>query len=419
MRRILVIAGHEFLELVRSKSYLLSIVTVPLVIALGLLVLQAKTSTDGGAKLTGRVGIVDQTRLLADGRISTDATSNEAGVPVLDQYSEVDAGLDDLKKGKLDVLYVIGPSYLRDGEIQVYGSETSHLRGTEPTGYSTLARRLRTGLIRSLPPPGMAGERLASEAANRLVEPPKLNKLAVGSDGEIAPMRNPWGRISAVLAPLSVAFLLGFSLFLSSGALMEATVEENKNRVMEIILSTVNPQQLVWGKILGLNAAGLAQVLLYLGLIFIAAIYLWSGIQISLVVLAACFVYWMLGHLLYGGLLLATGVLVGGQRENHQFAAVWLLTAMLPLLLADVLIKAPNGLVARVLSFIPFTSPIVMAFRLASTVVPIIDIVLSTAILIAGIGIVVKGAAKIVRTGSLMYGKRIALAEVGRWLREA
>jgi ABC-2 type transport system permease protein len=427
MKKISVIAAHEFLELISSKSYLLSIVTVPLIVALGLVVLQAKTSTDVSATSTGRVGVVDHAGLLDLNRLkaqpSTEMASKSDGlldntVTAIEQYSTFEAGLEDVKSARLDVLYVVGSSYLTDGEIEVYGQKTSNLRGKEPTGYSTLLLSLRAGLIRNLLPPQSAQDP-PTEPALRLVNPPKLNKLTISGDGEISPMRDPWERISAVLAPLSVAFLLGFSLFLSSGALMEATAEENKNRVMELILSSVNMYQLVWGKILGLSAAGLAQVLLYLTLIFLSAIYLWTGVQVSLSVLAGCFVFWMLGHLLYAGLLVATGVLVGGQRENHQFSAVWLFTAMLPLLLADSLIGAPNGLLARILSLIPFTSPITMAFRLSSTVVPVIDIVASVTILIASIFIVVRLAAKIVRTGSLMYGKRFALAEIGRWLGEA
>jgi ABC-2 type transport system permease protein len=196
-------------------------------------------------------------------------------------------------------------------------------------------------------------------------------------------------------------------------------VEENKNRVMEIILSSVEAHQLIWGKVLGLVGAGLLQVFFYLALISMATIYLWVGIEITLATLAGYFVYWMLGHLLFAGLLLATGILFGGQREANQFAVLWLFVAVFPIYFAETLIYSPNGLLARALSFIPLTSPIAMVFRVTKTSVPIIDVVISLALLMVSIYLVVRGAARILRAGSLMYGKRFTLPEVARWLREA
>jgi ABC-2 type transport system permease protein len=143
------------------------------------------------------------------------------------------------------------------------------------------------------------------------------------------------------------------------------------------------------------------------------------GVNISYATLVIYSVYWMLGHLLYAGLQLATGIVLGGQRDSNQLAFLWLITALFPLLFVETLLSAPNGILARALSYIPLTSPIAMVFRMAKTSVPFVDIFISLVLLLAAIYLVMRGAAKILRTGSLMYGKRFTLLEVARWLREA
>jgi len=417
MKRIFIIAQHDFLAVVTRQSYIFATITLPFILGLGLIVLQAKTATDEPAATAGAVGVIDQAGLLGPAATAPDRLQSDPNDASIRRYDNLDYAINDLKEGSLDILYVFGPQYLQTGEIDTYGRETRHLRGNSPTGYSGLSEHVRGRLLRMILPE--YSSEMTSDAASRLITPARLKKLSVRHDGTVEPLRNPWERISSVLAPLSVAFLLGLSVYLSSGILLEATVEEGKNRVLELLLSSVTVDQLLWGKVLGLVGAGLLQVISYLVLILLATIYLWVGIDVSPATLAGYLIYWMLGHLLYAALLLVTGILFGGGREGHQLTVIWLFTAMFPLFFAETLLYAPDGLLARAFSYIPLTAPVAVVFRISRTSVPPIDIIVSLAILIVSIYLVMRGAAKVLRTGFLMYGKRFTLPEVARWLREA
>lgn len=428
MKRIVIIARHEFLAVVARKTFVASLLALPIVLGVAFSILHAKTANEDVPVHTGVVGLVDRAgKIDFSLRVSVDGGEPPADAieifrpktVTIKQYGDLDSGLHDLRGAKLDALYDPGAEYLQSGTIDVYGREVQHIRGATPTGSYAVNELVRASLLEELVPAGRSRGEAAHELRTRLITAPKLNKLTVDSAGAVAPMQSPWERVSAVLAPLSIVFLLGMSVFLSSGYLLQATAEENQNRVIEVVLSSVEPEQLIWGKVLGLGAAGLLQVTLYLILISMAALFFWAGFGVSPTIFGALFVYWMLGHILYAGLLIATGILVGPHRETNQFATVWLFTAMLPIFFSDILMQAPNGVTARVLSYVPLTSPMTMAFRLTKTAVPLVDVIASMAFLMAGIYLVVRGAAKVMRTGSLMYGKDFTLSEVARWLREA
>jgi ABC-2 type transport system permease protein len=115
----------------------------------------------------------------------------------------------------------------------------------------------------------------------------------------------------------------------------------------------------------------------------------------------------------------AIGVLAGNLYSSSQLSTPLALVTAAPVFFIVNLMSAPNGVIARVLSFIPLTSPLTMMFRLTMANVPVIDIVVSLVILAVSAYLSVHSAAKIFRAASLMYGKRIRLAEVVRWLRAA
>lgn len=428
MKKILAITQHEFVAVVTRREYLLALLVLPGVLGVVFVLLQSKTATRTPPPNTGVVGVIDQTGKLAFDSPSTQSagaqTSSLKEFPrtedvTIKKYSSLEAGVADLREAKLDILYVISSEYLLSGKVDIYARQDRHLRDTPPTGFYTVDNLMRANLLQELLPADGYQQVSASEAARRVLNQPALNKVTVADDGALTPLGNNWQRISAVVVPLSIVFLLGLSIFLSASNLLQATVEENQNRVIEIILSSVRPEQLVWGKILGLGGAGLVQVFLYLLLISQASIYLWDEFKITPAMLGGFFVYWMLGFLLYAGLLVITGIVVGGRGDSNQFVIFWLFTAIVPVLLSESLLEAPNGLVARLLSFIPLTSPMTMAFRFGKTTVPAVDVVLSVIILVVSIYFVAYCAGKIMRTGSLMRGKRFTLPEVLRWVRES
>jgi ABC-2 type transport system permease protein len=216
-----------------------------------------------------------------------------------------------------------------------------------------------------------------------------------------------------------VLILLTMSIFFSAGFLQQGTVEDRQNRVMEILLSSVTAEQLLIGKLLGLGAAGLLQVGLYVALVIVPGSTVLSFFNVPLGGVMMSLVYFALGYTLFACLMAGFGMIGRTQQETAQLSALWTLAAVSPMWFIMAITAAPNGLTARALSFFPLTSPVTMIIRLSIGHVPMVDLLISAAVLVVAIYFALIGAARIFRAATLMYGKRPNLPELVRWLRAA
>jgi ABC-2 type transport system permease protein len=220
-------------------------------------------------------------------------------------------------------------------------------------------------------------------------------------------------------------FLLFTSIFTSSSYLLQGMAEEKEHRVMEMVISSVTPDQLMVGKLVGLGAAGLVQMAVWVGT---GAIALGTG-AIGMTLLGGrlpvasdafvfCFVYYLLGYVLYGSLMLGFGALCTNLRESQQMSAVWSFLGASPILLILLLIEEPQGTLARIFSYVPFTAPTTMMFRttLDPKGTPTLDIAGSIAVLAISTIVALRVSARLYRAGLLLYGKRPGLREICRWL---
>jgi ABC-2 type transport system permease protein len=243
--------------------------------------------------------------------------------------------------------------------------------------------------------------------------------MKITKEGDIRPARSEFEEVADLFGPFGMFLLMTMAIFFSSGYLLQGIAEEKQNRVIEVLLSSVKPTHLLAGKILGLGAAGLLQVALYIVLIFMPAMSLFVFMKINMGKLLLSVVYFILGYLLFACLLAATGVIGNTVQESSQLSAIWTMTSMIPMFLLAPLSTEPNGILARALSFFPITAPVTMMLRISAADVPALDVAISVIVLIVSIYLAVNGAAKVFRASSLMYGKRPSLPEIIRWLREA
>jgi ABC-2 type transport system permease protein len=187
---------------------------------------------------------------------------------------------------------------------------------------------------------------------------------------------------------------------------------------MEMVLSSVSPFDLMLGKLAGLGAAGVLQLLIWtcVSLVGLAAF----AVQLALApgTLAFCLGYFLLGYALFGALMLGFGALGSTQRESQQIASVWTLIGMAPIFLVPALLESPQGTLPRIFSFVPFTAAPTMMFRYSIDPrgTPWTDIAGSAVILTATTLLALKASARLFRVGLLLYGKRPGLREIGKWL---
>jgi len=184
------------------------------------------------------------------------------------------------------------------------------------------------------------------------------------------------------------------------------------------VISSVRPNELMWGKLIGLGAAGLLQMTVWVVMSLVSVMIMAIQFVVAPMAFAVCFTYFLLGYLLYGSLMLGFGSLGTNLRESQQMASIWSFIGASPALIMIALFEAPQGTLARVFSYVPFTAPTTMMFRyvIDPKGTPIYDIVASMVLLVASTWFAIRVSARLYRAGLLLYGKRPGIREIWRWM---
>jgi ABC-2 type transport system permease protein len=202
--------------------------------------------------------------------------------------------------------------------------------------------------------------------------------------------------------------------------MLSSIIEEKNSRIIEVLLSAVSPFQLMAGKILGLAGIGLTVMALWSAAAYAAA--LWQGLNVDVghELMVYFIIYYILGYLLFSAILTGIGSVCNTIKETQSLMMPVMLIFIISLIAWPKLVQSPDGTLARVLSFFPPVTPMVMILRLtAGSDVWFVEIAASILVLAAAVLLVIWAAAKIFRTGILMYGKRPGPIEILRWLKQS
>ncbi|NLM25540.1 MAG: ABC transporter permease [Firmicutes bacterium] len=221
---------------------------------------------------------------------------------------------------------------------------------------------------------------------------------------------------------VSLVFLLFiFMLIFSSGTmLMMSAVQERRDRMAEVVLSSIIPTDLMQGKILGHFILGLIQLIFWISLSLPAVVFLtdfpiWTALQETNLLLLGFF--GIFGYLIFAALFVGMGATMEDLQSAGNTQGFVIMLPMLSMLFIGPVVGNPHGVVSKFASYFPFTSPIIMVVRTLMTTVPTWQILLSAAILILTTLLIAKMAAKIFRVGMLMHGKNATPKEIIKWLR--
>ena len=211
--------------------------------------------------------------------------------------------------------------------------------------------------------------------------------------------------------------LLMMMILSSGGMLIRSLVEEKSNRLIEILVSSCSPDELLTGKVIGLSSLGITQVLI------------WTSIGLALVVLnlipaqvfnniLAILIYFALGFIFYTSIFVGIGSIVTTEQEAQQITSYLSLVLVLPIVLTIPAMENPESILVRILSYIPFTIPSIMILRFNIGAVPTLDIITTSMIMILSTYLFVNISAKIFRIGVLSYGKKPSFKELISWIKE-
>ncbi len=222
-----------------------------------------------------------------------------------------------------------------------------------------------------------------------------------------------------------ILVVLIFMVILVYGqSVMRGIVEEKNVRVTEVLLSSVDSFTLFLGKIMGVGAAGLLQVIVWAIMFLGGYIYFTSflpselkGATVSPMAFASFGIFFILGYFLYSTLFAVAGAVSNTDQEAQQFLQPIMILIILPYLISFSSIQNPENPIVVLLSFFPFFTPMLMFVRVAFSSVPIFQFILSVILLIISIIFMVYLSAKIFRIGILSYGKRPTLKEIVKWLK--
>ncbi|WP_188207924.1 ABC transporter permease [Alkalibacillus aidingensis] len=222
--------------------------------------------------------------------------------------------------------------------------------------------------------------------------------------------------------PAIFAGLILFSIVITGMMIFQSASQEKKDKVAEIILSSVTPGELMQGKILGYFVLGLIQVGVWLTFALPLAIWLLEDVPVleylfvpetAILVFIA-----VLGYLLFASIFVGLGATLEDAASGSNFQGMVMMLPFLPVIFIGPIVSDPTGTIAQVTSYIPFTSPTVLILRLAILDKwPWLEILISIAILLVSIWIFMKLAGKIFKVGILIYGKNATPQEIWKWLR--
>jgi len=409
MRKVWIIARHEYLKNIKRPGFIIWTLLVPVLGAIGL----------GIAAFAGgqAMNFLEQ-QFSPEGQVIGFVDHSGIFDPVLPEYQDSyipydseEQGRADLEAEKIDALLIISADYMDTGQVTIINRGGNFDIGVADTAENFLQDHL-------------LAQNVQEPLATRIADPMNATTISLNDNTDEA-NGGPMGEILNFMVPYMLGILLVVSIFSSSGYLMRSVSEEKTSRVIEIVLSSVRAWELLAGKVVGLGAVGLTQIAVWLGSTFVlsgGAVGL-LGVALPLLtrptIFILGFVYYLLGFLIYAVLMGAGGALGTTEQESQQIAGMFSFTAAIPIMIMGFIWSNPNALLARILSWFPITAPTMMMMRITLQEVPVIDIVGSIGMCLLSIPLIIWAGGKVFRAGLLMYGKKPSVKEVWKIIRAA
>jgi ABC-2 type transport system permease protein len=430
MRNTWIILKREYTERVRTRSFLVLTVLLPAIMTV-LLALPAKMATLGekGRHIvivasTEQFGEAVRKQLLASPVVDDNEESSaddSARQKAEDQYTiEINTNPSEAERAslrdKLSTRAIDGYLWLTDDAIAAR-KVTWYSR--EIMGFGE--RSWLSGAVsRVVQQQELASKGLTAEQASQIVDPVKVQPVRIERGREAK--GSGTGRFLEIVV---MVMLLYMAVLFYGISVMRSVLEEKTSRIIEVLLSSASSTELMAGKLLGVGAVGLTQILAWavmagvVALPSLAAQPNLSELQISPWIMAAFALFFLLGYLLYSTMYATIGAITTTEQEGQQLQFLIVIPLVLSVFMLMPAIRTPDSPAVVWMSLVPFFAPIVMYTRIVVQTPPLWQILLSLVLLIGTVAGLVVLCARIYRIGVLIYGKRATLPEIVKWLKYA
>jgi len=402
MKKTWIVLKTEFLNTITRRSFLLTLILVPLIPALILGVLSligSNTPQEGIGNLFQPAqesklseGYVDQAHIISG---LPEWIEDERLIPFPSEQSAQAA----VTAGKISGFYLIPSDYIVKGSI-VYVRED----------FNPMSAMDTTWIIDSV-----LRYNLLDRDQNKLdlFQNPvqvKLTNLSPTDEDD-----REQNSLYAFYLPYGVSMLFYALILTSSSMMLNNISKEKENRTLEILLSSIKPRQLLAGKILGLGLVGLLQMVFWMGsaLLLLRAggtmLNIPPSLQLSPQILYWGIAFFILGYLIYATLMAGVGALVSSLKEASQATFLIIMPTLVPLLTIGVIIQEPHATLPVILSLIPFTAPNTMMTRMAASTIPLWQLLLSLSLMLGTVFFLIRAVADMFHAQVLLTGKKFTI----------
>lgn len=422
-----IIAKHEYVSRVKTKGFIISTILGP-IFFLAVVIIPAVVATLSIDKTEMKIAIVDKTTF----KIAKDIVKSQPNRFWISEVPPTKLNKSILD-GKLDAYIILDDKSVKDNRIEVYS------KGGGGVGFLTVIEKYVGGAItrRNLIQAGVDTATINLLEKDITIETKKITEKGIQKD--YAEFYSVFGYV--------MGFIVYMMLFMYGAMVMRGVIEEKANRIVEVLVSSAKPFDIMFGKIVGIGSVGLTQISIWVAFLFLLSLILPSVVglfqtpenlqtisvptqqittankfeipPIPIGLVAAFLTYFLLGYFLFATLFAGIGASVDQEQDAQYISTPVYLPLIIPILFVVNVMANPDGIFATIMSLIPFFSPILMTVRIASTSVPLWQIVLSFILILLTFWGCTWLSAKIYRIGILIYGKKPNFREIFHWLKQA
>ena len=393
MNKVFLVARQEYVHNLKRGGFLFAAFGIPLFTILMMVVVFALTvNNEPDTSRVGQIGYVDLSGVLDDAveqpenfmRFETEAAAEGA-------LTATDG---------IGAYFVVESDYLNNGRVRLVSN------GDTP---EVLEDDIDAFLLANLG----ASSGLDPEIAARIQDPVDSRLLTLDNGRIISGS----GLAGVILAPLIFVMVFLLATQTTSGYLMSGVVEEKSNRIMEILITSITPFQLLAGKIIGLGLLGLTQLVIWVAMALIGLqlgrnVEFLSGVTLPADLLLIGLLYFLLGYFFFASVMGGIGAVLGSEQESRQLASLFTLVLVIPFFLIVQFFEEPDSALVTFLTLFPLTAPVTVILRMGFGVIPAWQLIASIALLLITTAFAVWASARVFRWSLLMYGKHPSIKQV-------
>jgi len=400
MRKTLLIMRAEIGATLRRKTFLIFAFVIPITLGIiaGVMMYVNRDSVptelpstasliEMSVERPGKSGFVDDSGLIL-------TLPENVSSDTLDRYNNEEAAARALTAGAISGYFLIPTDYLQSGGITYITSSYN------PLANDVNIRSMEWLLMFNL----LDGD---AQLASSIRQPLEVEAISLAPP-QTESAEETW---FTSLFPTLMVLILYMVILIPAGVLVTSVTDEKKNRVMEVLMSSVSPKQLLTGKILALGLLGLLEAAVWIGIMYVVvsfggqALAIPEDFTIPTNLLVWSFVFFMLGYAIYGIQLAAVGALASDVKETRSANFLVMAPMILSYMFMILIFEAPNSSVSIALSLFPLTSPIAMIARLVVTDVPFWQLVLAVLLLVISVIFILRLTARMFRAQILLSGQ--------------